>query len=68
LNCDGLEKEVHCGHETLLGTGATVLDQTFPVAMQASSQVCLQSEKMVSGSLSSKSRNASIALVGVGKI
>lgn len=33
LDSDGLEEKVHRGHETLSGTGATVLYQTFPVAM-----------------------------------
>lgn len=46
LDCDSLEKEVHRGHETLLGTGATVLDQTFPVTMQDHGQFSfLQSGK-----------------------
>ena len=38
LDCDSLEKKVHCGHKTLLSTGATVLDQTFPVAVVDYSQ------------------------------
>ena len=33
LDRDGLEEKVHRGHETLLGTRATVLHQAFPVAM-----------------------------------
>lgn len=38
LDCDSLEEKIHRGHETLLGTRATVLDQAFPVAMSAHGQ------------------------------
>ena len=38
LDRDGLEEKIHRGHETLLGTGATVLYQAFPVATSYCSQ------------------------------
>jgi hypothetical protein len=42
---DGLEKEVHRGHETLLRAGATVLNQTFPITMQDRSQLIFRCGK-----------------------
>jgi len=33
LDRDSLEEQVHCRHETLLGTGTSVLYQALPVAM-----------------------------------
>ena len=70
LDCDGLEKEVHRRHETLLGTGATVLDQTFPVAERDRGQCFFffLQNKGKRCSLSGEVGNASVALVTVGKI
>lgn len=45
LDCDRLEEKVHCGHETLLGTGTTVSDQAFPVAMSNRCQFAMRDGK-----------------------
>ena len=47
LDCNGLEEKVHRGHETLLGTGATVLRQTFPVAMPDRGQFAVETGRTV---------------------
>ena len=52
LDRDGLEEEVHSGHETLLGAGTTLFDKTFPVAMHQVGQFSVRSKKMVGGSYS----------------
>jgi len=66
---DSLEEKIHCGHETLLGPGAAVPYQTFPVAMQDCNQFAVRDGRRgAGGSLSSKSGNASVALVGVGTV